>query len=180
MSNTKTTREVIVVTDSLKARFSAKTIKADSGCIIWTGAVSRNGYGKFRLPDGPQDAHVVAWRLANGGISVPVGSLIMHACDCRLCVNPEHLSTGTSSDNMTDAHRDGRGEEFVSRGEDRPNAVLTEALVISLRAEYASGSISGRKLAEKHGISYEAVKSMLQRKTWKHVVASLQSVGGGK
>jgi len=159
-----------------------KTISASSGCRIWTGAVQRNGYGAFKIDGHKIDAHVASWRIANGGIAVPLGQLVMHKCDCRMCVNPEHLQIGTASENMKQANQDGRGDDFISLGERHYKAKLTEALVRELRSEYATGNISGRKLADKHGLVYATVKSVLQRKSWKHVIDlnNLQSVGAGR
>lgn len=167
--NTRTLHPAFIVTESLKARFYSKAVKAETGCMIWTGAVQRNGYGAFKIDRHKIDAHVVSWRISQGGIAVPLGNLIMHTCDLRCCVNPEHLQLGTVSENMKHAHEDGRGEHFKSQGEDHYNAKLTEDIVRLLRSEYASGQISGRQLADKHGLNYDNVKSVLQRKSWKHV-----------
>jgi len=140
--------------------------------MIWTGAVQRHGYGAFKIGQEKIDAHVASWRIANGGKPVPICQLVMHKCDCRMCVNPEHLKLGTVSQNMLDAHKEGRGEDFKSQGEQHYNAKLTEEIVRALRHEYESTQISGRALAEKHGLNYSCVKSVLQWKSWKHVTKS--------
>ena len=189
--DTRVVREAFVVTDELKARFYAKTVEAKNGCLIWTAAVQRNGYGAFKFQGSKFDAHVFSWRLANNGESVPVGKLVMHLCDCRPCVNGDHLSLGTTSENMKMAHAGGRGEDFVRRGEEIDNAVLTENSVRMIRDEYAAGGISGRKLAAKHQLPYWAVKKVLSGENWKHVtsaavdsveayMASLQPVRGAR
>lgn len=173
--STRTLHPAFIVTESLKQRFFAKTIEASSGCMIWTGAVQRHSYGAFKIGHEKIDAHVASWRIANGGQPVPLGQLVMHKCDCRMCVNPEHLKLGTVSQNMLDAHKDGRGEDFKSQGEQHYNAKLTEEIVKMLRVEYAAGGISGRKLAEKYGFTYSCVKSVLQRKSWKHVASEAEA-----
>ena len=169
--STRVLHEHFVVTDNLRARFFAKTIKSSSGCLIWTGAIQRHSYGAFKIGHEKIDAHVASWRIANGGQPVPLGQLVMHRCDCRMCVNPEHLQLGTVSQNMKHAHEDGRGEDFKSQGEQHYNAKLTEDIVRALRHEYESTRISGRALAEKHGLNYSCVKSVLQRKSWKNVAS---------
>jgi hypothetical protein len=35
---------------------------------------------------------------------------VMHTCDVRACVNPDHLVLGTQSDNMMDALRKKRNK----------------------------------------------------------------------
>lgn len=170
--STRVLHAAFVVTESLKQRFFAKTTESSTGCIIWTGAIQRNSYGAFKIGLEKIDAHVASWRIANSGQPVPIGQLVMHKCDCRMCVNPEHLQLGTVSQNMLDAHKDGRGEDFKSQGEQHYNAKLTEEIVRALRHEYESTRISGRALAEKYGLVYTTVKSVLQRKSWKHVTKS--------
>lgn len=178
--STRTLHPAFIVTDSLKQRFFAKTIEASSGCLIWTGAIQRHSYGAFKIRYEKIDAHVASWRIANGGQPVPLGQLVMHKCDFRMCVNPEHLQLGTVSQNMIDAHRDGRGDDFKSQGEEHYNAKLTEEIVRTLRHEYESTPISGRALAAKHGLNYSCVKSVLQRKSWKHVSGGCPSMTGGQ
>lgn len=174
--STRTLHPAFIVTESLKQRFFAKTIKASSGCLIWTGAIQRHSYGAFKIGHEKIDAHVASWRIANAGQPVPIGQLVMHKCDCRMCVNPDHLQLGTTSENMKHAHADGRGEDFKSNGEQHYNAKLTEEMVRALRHEYESTRISGRALAEKHGLVYSTVKSVLQRKSWKHVESEAEAV----
>jgi hypothetical protein len=79
--------------------------RPDGGCWLWTGAVSWDGYGAFRGPNGTIRAHRFAWTLTNG--QIPNGLLLRHACDVPKCVNPDHLSTGTAKDNH---------EDWVARG----------------------------------------------------------------
>jgi hypothetical protein len=40
--------------------------------------------------------------------SIPKGKVVMHSCDVRLCINPEHLSVGTQKENIQDAIQKGR------------------------------------------------------------------------
>lgn len=96
-----------------------------NGCMRWLGSYSSAGYGSVQWDSGDgrgrrsQGAHRVAFQLAHGPIRP--GWVIMHSCDNRWCVAPEHLSQGTTRDNAhdrADKHR-GRGQR---RGGRRPPA----------------------------------------------------------
>lgn len=166
--STRVLHAAFIVTDSLKERFFAKTIQASSGCMIWTGAVQRHSYGAFKIGHEKIDAHVASWRIANGGQPVPLGQLVMHKCDCRMCVNPEHLKLGTVSQNMLDAHKAGRGEDFKSQGEQHYGAILTEEIVHRIRAEYVPYKRSFNQMAREIGVSESCVRLAFHGRSWKH------------
>jgi len=167
--STRVLHDSFIVTDLLRHRFFAKTIEASSGCLIWTGAVQRHSYGAFKIGHQKIDAHVASWRIANGGQPVPLGQLVMHKCDCRMCVNPQHLQLGTVSQNMLDAHRGGRGEDFKSQGEDHYGAILTDEMVQRIRAEYVPYKRSFNQMAREIGVSESCVRLAYHRKSWKHI-----------
>src|SRR5271157_775349 len=93
----------------LKGRLERLSVpEPNTGCHLWCGTVTKStGYGEVKVNGRKTTAHRASW-LAHRG-EVPAGLVIMHACDVRLCINPDHLSVGTRRENMLDMARKGRG-----------------------------------------------------------------------
>lgn len=78
----------------------------NSGCWLWIGACDSVGYGNFRIKNKSWKAHRFSWTIHNG--IIPDGLFVLHKCDVRPCINPNHLFLGTHLDNMRDMHAKGR------------------------------------------------------------------------
>jgi hypothetical protein len=102
-------------------RFHARTKRIESGCVLWLGATSAGtGYGKVRLsnPRRLVGAHRLAWELAH--CPIPDGLCVLHRCDVRTCVNPDHLYLGTKRDNARDMVSRGRWSNGRQHGPNAP------------------------------------------------------------
>lgn len=95
----------LLVTEAAEARFWANVAKAD-GCWLWSASATPNGYGQFRLGRLMVSAHRVAWLMTYG--PVPADLCVLHRCDVRRCVRPDHLFLGTTGDNNRDTVAKGR------------------------------------------------------------------------
>lgn len=136
-------------------------------CWLWTGTQDGKGYGLIWDVDAGVNryAHVVAWEL-NRGEPLPEGMLVRHyVCDTPLCVNHNHLLSGTDADNMADKV----ARDRQSRGETHGIAKLSEMQVVEMRRLYANGSWSQRRLAIRFGITQPNVQSIVNRNTWTHI-----------
>jgi len=135
-----------------------------TACIEWTGAL-RNGYGCFRDPETGrvEYAHRRFYELFVG--EIPEGMLVLHHCDNRKCVNPDHLHIGTKSDNAREAVE--RGLHLI--GEKDPKAKLKEVQVRSIIREYKAGGVTQRELAKRYGVARTTINSIVNGYTWKHI-----------
>jgi hypothetical protein len=75
-------------------------------CWVWTKSTS-HGYGAFGIERRVHKAHRVAFQWMVGPI--PEGLCVLHRCDNRPCVRPDHLFLGTRPDNTADMMAKGRG-----------------------------------------------------------------------
>ena len=78
----------------------------DTNCWLWEGATYANGYGWIKCFGKVVSAHRLAYELYKGPI--PAGAQILHSCDIKRCVNPDHLRAGTHAENMAEASDRGR------------------------------------------------------------------------
>jgi hypothetical protein len=133
----------------------------NSGCLLWTGAAHRLGYGQVVIRGKKFLATRLAWELAHGPI--PAGLCICHKCDVAACINVAHLFLGTQRDNMIDKIRKGRAN--MPRGTQRPDAKLTEEKVRAIRSDPRSV----RAIARDYGVVHGTIVGIKSRRDWAHV-----------
>lgn len=166
MANGIHRRLAIAVTESVRVRLAryASTIPDENGCLIWLGA-QRNGYGAIKIDGKVFSAHCVAFVAAGGAIGS--GCVVGHKCDVKLCVNPEHLECITIQQNNEDMQS--RRVRHAPRGNELPQSVLDEELVLRIRELYKPKAFSYRKIARLLNLSESIVQKVVYGHTWTHV-----------
>lgn len=138
-----------------------------TGCIEWIGSL-RNGYGRLIVGsriDGSrrsESAHRASYKAYKGDI--PDGLFVCHKCDNPKCINPDHLFLGTRQDNVDDREAKGRNKTGNTYGESHPKSKLNWAAVDSIRK--LSDQHTQSELATIYGVSREAIKDVIAKKTW--------------
>lgn len=154
-----------------------RKVEKTSDCWWWRGSVAGSGYGVIMLQgeyanaEGKRHftgAHRVAWQLFRG--EIPGKLCVLHRCDQRICVNPEHLFLGDPRDNARDCVAKGRNGlptlEQRPRGDQFTTTLITERAVWKLR-EYRKQGMTVNDVVLKTFLY--ASRAALRGKNWRHV-----------
>ena len=162
-----TKRKALPPPPTLIEKFTARySPEPNTGCWLWTAKINCNGYGIISMGRhvGQKLAHRISYELFKEPI--PDGLFVLHGCDVRSCVNPDHLRIGTAQENTNDMISRGRKIQLV--GTDCDNSIMTEMGVRIAREANLAG-FGHRKLAKYFGIGATAMRSILRGRKWRHV-----------
>lgn len=155
-----------------------------SGCWLWAGAVGTHGYGVIGVgPHKIETAHRVSWGLHRG--EIPAGMWVLHKCDNRVCVNPDHLYLGTVLDNSRDLMARGRPyleirrhvtpEVEARRVASLPRGAAHHRSGAKITSEIAMAVFNAigpqKKIGVAFGICQQTVSLIKSKKTWGHIHA---------
>jgi hypothetical protein len=132
-----------------------------SGCFLWLDFIDRGGYGIVEHRGKKYKAQRFSWMLHRGEITK--GLCVLHKCDVRSCVNPDHLFLGTIGDNNYDRAQKRRNANTC--GIKHNMARLTEADVLAIRSD----TRLQRVIAEDYDLTQSTVSQIKHRVRWKHI-----------
>lgn len=165
----------ILLTEEDIERFWSK-VEIGDGCWEWKAAVWKsNGYGCFTIKSMAYRAHRISYQISYGNTG---GFMVLHRCDNRSCVRPDHLFLGTHKENMRDMaikkraasgsrHGTKTRPESIRRGEMNGNKKLNKDQIFQIRA--LAGTVSFKKIALMFNVSGTLVSKIVTRKVWRHI-----------
>lgn len=139
-------------------------------CWLWTRKLTKRKYGMVWWTDQrSQFAHRVSYQLHYGDI--PVDLFVLHRCDTRHCVRPDHLFVGTKQDNASDMISKGRQLSGMKNHASK----LTDSRVLDARKRYFSGNATLTVLAAENNVSGSTMYAALIGQNWRHLPKLLKS-----
>lgn len=78
-----------------------------------------------------------------------------------------NLAWGTPAENCDDKRKHGR--QCHMRGELNGHAILTDSQVLEIRARWAKGGVTQKKLAKDYSTSASNIRFIVTGATWKHI-----------
>jgi hypothetical protein len=169
---------------STEARFWDK-VQRGSECWLWTARVDRCGYGAFSLSRRTiVRAHRFSWELERG--PVPARACLLHRCEQRRCVNPDHLYIGSAHEQIRQPrsrrprltplglggrrkrHWTQRTPAKVRRGARSNLSKLCADEVREIRARWQEGAPVA-ELALQFDVVPETIVNIVRFRTWRDV-----------
>lgn len=136
-------------------------------CILSPYEVNSDGYASIKIRVGSKyksvKHHRLVYAAAHNLTPLEMKDLVvMHKCDVRNCINPEHLLLGTVAMNNQDKLQKGRNVGFAPANRyqllGKGNTKLTAAQVAEIRN---SPNMTQRELAIKYKITQANVSKIL-------------------
>jgi hypothetical protein len=92
--------------DKIRVKLLKNRTISESGCWLWTGSTNNSGYGYLGYLSKSMEIHRLSLKLFKPG-EYNEHLNVNHKCDSRKCFNPDHLYSGTQSQNIIEAVKKG-------------------------------------------------------------------------
>ena len=138
----------------------ARTEHVDD-CMLWVGCRNTDGYPKvYWKGNFNAKGHRVVYQLCHPDENMD-GKVVRHTCNTPLCINPNHLLSGTSSDNMAD--RDAQHRHGATK--------LTRDQVLEIDELFRNKTdLKVKEIAQLYDVNFRTISSIKHKKHWKHLL----------
>lgn len=124
----------------------------------------RHYFGKKGLISKEFRAHRFLYFVTNP--TADQSLMVLHRCDNRRCVNPDHMFLGTAKDNADDMISKGRAKHAC--GEANAVSRFTTEQILKAKELHASG-LGYTRVGRIVGISKTHVRSIIKGRAWAHL-----------
>jgi hypothetical protein len=132
-------------------------VDLETGCWLWTKAKCK-GYGVFKINRKMIKAHRFSYETFVGPLDPNLE--ICHNCNCKSCINPQHLRQDTKSSNAID-----RVKDFKQNGQILKSEQIIE-IKIALQSPYWG---INKDLAKKYQVHSSHITKIKNNDKWKHI-----------
>lgn len=147
---------------TLEQRFKQYVVEGTKDeCWCWTGPTVGN-YGNINMKthEGTTinyKAHRVAMYL-HTGVMPDTAAVVMHRCDNPKCCNPNHLRTGTQTENIEDMWNKGRAA-----------TKLQAAAVAEIKSLIADGNLYQKEIAKLYNVTTSTICAINKGRVWSNI-----------
>jgi hypothetical protein len=160
-----------------KTKILPNIIIHESGCHLLKTHLTNDGYARTfisKIYEGvntKMGSHRLTYQVVNKQI-LPSDTHVLHKCDVRNCVNPDHLFSGSNHDNILDKIAKGRMPSM--KGSKNPNSILTEQQVLHIYSNKYLPRFKRKTIKYfqvLYNISKSTVVDILYNKSWKELTS---------
>ncbi len=127
--------------------------------IVTSHLPDTEGYAKIRTKDGRMKLHRYVYMKHHSLHNLSSDIIIRHECDTRLCINPDHLLSGSIQDNIDDRNNRNR----TAKGSRCGSSKLTENQVLKIKNDKIH---SNKELSILHNIGLRQIYYIKKNQQW--------------
>ena len=136
-----------------------------TNCWEWQANRYYNGYGHINVDKKTLFVHRYSYEYYFGSFDKSL--CVLHKCDNRKCINPDHLFLGTRDENMKDMVSKNRQAKGIDNGTNK----LSEIDVIEIKKTLSEKIYKGliTQLSKKYKVSRAVIYDIKNGKSWSHI-----------
>lgn len=162
-----------VYKEKVKKRLLKLIIINENGCWEWICSLDKAGYASTcYVRNGRKitmKGYKVSYLVFIG--EIPNDLWVLHKCDNRKCINPDHLFLGTCQDNHDDMRSKNRACDYKKalKGEVNHKSKLKNQDILNIKNLNEKG-LTGMEISKIYNVDSSTIYKILKNTTWKHIL----------